>query len=163
MTIEGIEVLYVNLITAIECGFEHIANKFANENGLEPFRISQIYYSLAHTSKEAIGDPTIACMDTKSYGWYKKNNFPVMAFSPQAKGFFSKQISKEDLQKLLELIERDALMINFMQRLNPPEIDIDTIEGENKKLIEKIKKEYNIKIYIILKFFAMHFFIRQGI
>ncbi len=30
MTIEGIEVLYVNLITAIECGFEHIANKFAN-------------------------------------------------------------------------------------------------------------------------------------
>ena len=43
------------------------ANRFAVENGLEPFRISQIYYSLAHTSKEAIGDETIACMDMKSY------------------------------------------------------------------------------------------------
>lgn len=48
---------------------------------------------------------------------------------------------------LLELIERDALMINFMQRLNPPEIDIETITGLNKKLIKKIKDEYNIKIY----------------
>ena len=48
---------------------------------------------------------------------------------------------------LLELIERDALMINFMQRLNPPEIDIDTIKGDNKELIERIKQEYNIKIY----------------
>lgn len=48
---------------------------------------------------------------------------------------------------LLELIERDALMINFMQRLNPPEIDIETISGVNKKLIKKIKEEYSIKIY----------------
>ena len=48
---------------------------------------------------------------------------------------------------LLELIERDALMINFMQRLNPPEIDIETIKGINQELISKIKEEYNIKIY----------------
>lgn len=48
---------------------------------------------------------------------------------------------------LLELIERDALMINFMQRLNPPEINIKSINGNNKKLIKMIEKEYNIKIY----------------
>ena len=48
---------------------------------------------------------------------------------------------------LLELIERDALMINFMQRLNPPEIDIKTIQGVNKELIKKITEEYNIRIY----------------
>ncbi len=48
---------------------------------------------------------------------------------------------------LMELIERDSLMINFMQRLNPPEINLDTIGGRNKELISKIKKEYNIKIY----------------
>lgn len=49
---------------------------------------------------------------------------------------------------LLELIERDALMINFMQKLNPPEIDIDTIyDKTNKVLLNKIKKEYNIKMY----------------
>lgn len=48
---------------------------------------------------------------------------------------------------LMELIERDALMINFMQRLNSPEIDINTIIGSNKKIIDTIKKDYNIKIY----------------
>ena len=48
---------------------------------------------------------------------------------------------------LLELIERDALMINFMQRLNPPEINIETINGKNLKLIKMIQNEYNIKIY----------------
>lgn len=48
---------------------------------------------------------------------------------------------------LLELIERDALMINFMQRLNPPEIDLETIHGKNNNLIRKIKKEYDVKIY----------------
>lgn len=48
---------------------------------------------------------------------------------------------------LLELIERDALMINFMQNLNPPEIDIETIKGKNKHFISKITKDYNVKIY----------------
>ncbi len=48
---------------------------------------------------------------------------------------------------LLELIERDALMINFMQRLNPPEINLETLDEENLKLIKIIKKEYDIKIY----------------
>ena len=51
------------------------------------------------------------------------------------------------LSGLMELIERDSLMINFMQRLNPPEIDINTIFGKNKKFIESIRKDYNIKIY----------------
>lgn len=48
---------------------------------------------------------------------------------------------------LLELIERDALMINFLQRLNPPEIDSNSLIGEAKLLIDKIKHEYKIKIY----------------
>ncbi len=48
---------------------------------------------------------------------------------------------------LLELIERDALMLNFMQRLNPPEININSIDGKNEELIKTIKKQYSIKIY----------------
>lgn len=76
------------------------ANKFALENGMEPIRISQIQYSLAHASVDTFGDSTLVCMDTKEYAWYKKNNFPVMAFSPQAKGFFAK-FSKGDPAKNL--------------------------------------------------------------
>lgn len=49
---------------------------------------------------------------------------------------------------LLELIERDSLMINFKQRLNPPKIDLDTIDNEKIKiLINKIKEKYNIVTY----------------
>ncbi|MBR1739089.1 MAG: aldo/keto reductase [Ruminococcus sp.] len=66
------------------------ANRFAAANGLEPIRISQINYSLAHASTDILGDDTLVCMDTKEYAWYQRNDFPVMAFSPQAKGFFAK-------------------------------------------------------------------------
>ena len=48
---------------------------------------------------------------------------------------------------LLELIERDSLMINFMHRLNPPEIEITTIDGMNEEIIKRISEEYSIKIY----------------
>ncbi|MFT3952447.1 MAG: aldo/keto reductase [Oscillospiraceae bacterium] len=78
------------------------ANAFAAENGLEPFRVSQICYSLAHASTDMFGDDTLAVMDSKEYAWYEKNQFPVMAFSPQAKGFFSKLAKGESVSQLME-------------------------------------------------------------
>ncbi|MBO5449248.1 MAG: aldo/keto reductase [Ruminococcus sp.] len=78
------------------------ANIFAQKNGMEPIRISQINYSLAHASTDVLGDDTLVCMDTKEYGWYRKNNFPVMAFSPQAKGFFAKLAKGDSANNLPE-------------------------------------------------------------
>lgn len=78
------------------------ANKYAAEHNLEPFRVSQINYSFAHTSKDMFGDNTIVCMDLNEYSWYKRNNFPVMAFSPQAKGFFSKLANGESVKNIVE-------------------------------------------------------------
>ena len=78
------------------------ANEFALKNGLTPFSVSQINYSLAHSSADILGDDTQVSMDMKEYIWYKKNNFPVMAFSPQAKGFFSKLASGQSATYQLE-------------------------------------------------------------
>ncbi len=78
------------------------ANRYAAANGLEPFRISQIYYSLAHASRDTFGDDTIVVMDLKEFVWYQKHQFPVMAFSPQAKGFFSKLAKGESVSHLIE-------------------------------------------------------------
>lgn len=78
------------------------ANKFALENGLTPFSVSQINYSLAHSSADILGDDTQVSMDMKEYSWYKKHNFPVMAFSPQAKGFFSKLAAGQSATYQLE-------------------------------------------------------------
>lgn len=58
-----------------------------------------------------------------------------------------KNIKECILSGLLELLERDSTMINFLQKLNPPEIDTATINGYNKQIIRDIKKEYDIKIY----------------
>lgn len=78
------------------------ANRFAKANGLEPIRVSQINYSLAHASSGILGDDTLVCMDLKEFTWYRKNNFPVMAFSPQAKGFFAKLARGDSASNLPE-------------------------------------------------------------
>lgn len=76
------------------------ANKFAEENGMEPFRVSQINYSLAHSSTDTFGDPTVVCMNLREFKWYQRNQFPVMAYCPQAKGFFAK-LARGDAAKNL--------------------------------------------------------------
>ncbi|MGN0634349.1 MAG: aldo/keto reductase [Oscillospiraceae bacterium] len=78
------------------------ANKFAEENGMEPFRVSQINYSLAHSSTDTFGDPTVVCMNLREFRWYQRNQFPVMAYSPQAKGFFAKMAKGDPAKNLPE-------------------------------------------------------------
>ena len=69
-----------------------VYNDYALSHGLPCFVCSQIQWSLAVTTPEAYGDPTLVCMDDAEYAWYKAHQFPVLAFSSQAKGFFSKAI-----------------------------------------------------------------------
>ena len=76
------------------------ANNYAVENGMEPFRVSQINYSLAHSSTDTFGDPTVVCMNLREFKWYQRNQFPVMAYCPQAKGFFAK-LARGDAAKNL--------------------------------------------------------------
>jgi aryl-alcohol dehydrogenase-like predicted oxidoreductase len=78
------------------------ANKYAEKHGLEPFRVSQINYSLAHCSTDTFGDPTVVCMNLREFRWYQRNNFPVMAYCPQAKGFFAKLARGESMKNLPE-------------------------------------------------------------
>ena len=58
----------------------------------EKLKANEIQFSLAKTTPVALEDETLVCMTKESKLWYAKNNFPVFAFSSQAKGFFSKGI-----------------------------------------------------------------------
>jgi len=69
------------------------ANAWANERKKTPFSISQIQWSLAHCTPEQWGDDTLVYMTEEARLWYEEQQMPVMAFSPQAKGFFSKMIA----------------------------------------------------------------------
>ena len=69
------------------------ANEYAKRNGLFGFCASQIKFSPAITAPSFVEDPTLVTMDTAEYEFYKSTKMPVMAFAPQAKGFFSKLLT----------------------------------------------------------------------
>ncbi len=69
------------------------ANRFAGANGLTPFSMSQMHFGLAQTTPALTTDVTHVTMNDIEYGWYLENNFPVMAFAAQGKGFFA-QVAK---------------------------------------------------------------------
>lgn len=94
------------------------ANQYAQAHGLTPFSISQINYSLAVTTPQMTGDDTLVCMKKEEYAWYTENNFPVMAFTSQAKGFFSK----------------------YLEDSNHPGLDNRLKTSENLLRAERVKK-----------------------
>ena len=51
---------------------------------------SQIRWSLAVTEKDKREDDTLVEMEPSEYNFYRESDFPVFAFSSQAKGFFAK-------------------------------------------------------------------------
>ena len=70
--------------------FERIdsANSYAYQSGGDGFAASQILYNMATPAK--VWDDTLVMMDSDEKKKYTENNFPVFAFSSQAKGFFEK-------------------------------------------------------------------------
>ncbi|MBO7208406.1 MAG: aldo/keto reductase [Clostridia bacterium] len=64
-----------------------MANKYAKNNGLMGFSASQIRFNPAYCLGERTG---LVGMDDNQFRFYKENNMPVVAYSSQAKGFFSK-------------------------------------------------------------------------
>lgn len=66
------------------------ANAYAKENGKTPFAASEIQWSYAVCTPETIGDRTLICMNNEEYAKYKEAGIPVLAFTSQAYGMFSK-------------------------------------------------------------------------
>lgn len=66
------------------------ANEFAQKNNLTPFSVSQIMYGLAITTPAATHDLTHVTMNDVEYGWYDETQFPLMAYSAQSRGYFSR-------------------------------------------------------------------------
>jgi aryl-alcohol dehydrogenase-like predicted oxidoreductase len=64
------------------------ARKHAESSGKDGFLLSQIGWSLA-TPNPGSFESTLVYMDDAQLEYYRKKNFPVAAFSPQANGFFS--------------------------------------------------------------------------
>lgn len=66
-----------------------MANEFARANGLSPLSVSQMHFSLALTTPPLTKDITHVPMNATEEMWYHENDFPVMAFAAQGKGYFA--------------------------------------------------------------------------
>lgn len=72
------------------------ANSYAASHRLTGFSFSQICYSPAVITPERYGDATLVCMNDAERAEYTRLGIPIMAYSSQANGFFSKNFDKPD-------------------------------------------------------------------
>lgn len=82
------------------------ANRCAKEHGWPGLAVSEIQWSLAECFPETYHDPTIVCMTKRQYDAYREMKLPVLAFSSQAGGFFSR--APENFDNLQDDLKRFA-------------------------------------------------------
>jgi len=129
------------------------ANEYAAAHGLRGFSVNQILFSLAEISIEQSGDPTIICMNENEYDYARKLGLTVMAYTSQARGFFSKYAhdpkaaekspfaSEENIKRLTRVAE-----MSREKGLTPAEIsiayltslDVDTVPIVGFSLLEQL-------------------------
>ena len=105
------------------------ARRYAEEHLLEGVKASQMRFNPAIMNSEGEISRLVG-MDRESFEYYKEKNIPVVAYSSQAKGFFSKMSEKGE----------DALSEKAKKRyLNDK--NLKTLE-----CLEKLSKEYSCSI-----------------
>ncbi len=96
------------------------ANKYAAENNLAGFSASQIRFNPAYNVTER---SWLVGMDKNEFAWYKKADMPVVAYSSQAKGFFSKmaelgESALSEKAKLRYLCEENLRRLEIIKELS---------------------------------------------
>ena len=68
------------------------ANEYARKNNKTPFTVSQIQWTLADCYRYMLNDQTCHCLEPKEYEGYIAANLPAIAYTSQARGFFTKYL-----------------------------------------------------------------------
>ena len=69
------------------------ANRFARENGMAEFTVSEIRWSLAHVTPAYNEFPSLPLMDEHEYAAYQELGIPVLAWNSQASGVITKVLN----------------------------------------------------------------------
>ena len=64
--------------------------QYATEHGLAGFVGNQLMWSLAIPNADGIEDPSLVFMDRQALEFHRRTELTVLAYTPQAQGFFSK-------------------------------------------------------------------------
>ena len=79
------------------------ANRFARENGMAEFTVSEIRWSLAHVTLAYNEFPSLPLMDEHEYAAYQELGIPVLAWNSQASGVITKVLN-QGVDALSELV-----------------------------------------------------------
>ena len=66
------------------------ANDYAKNSGQQGFCASQIKYAFAPSAPSYSDDPTLVEINAKEHKFYTEEDFPVVCFASQSKGYFQK-------------------------------------------------------------------------
>ncbi len=67
------------------------ANEYAEAAGLAKLSVCQLHYALLDTTAPATGDITHVPMNPIEFEWYRREQFPVMCFGSQGRGYFARR------------------------------------------------------------------------
>ena len=70
------------------------ANEYARKNNKTPFTSSSIQWTLAYCRRQDLSDMTCVCMEPGEYEGYLAAGIPVISYTSQANGFFTKLIER---------------------------------------------------------------------
>lgn len=107
------------------------ANRYAQETGQVGFCASQIEFSLAKRNILQDTDPTLLQMNGEEYAFYNQTGISVFAYSPQAKGYFSKLDKGEHLKEKTLLRygneENDTTLKQIQKIADERQVDVGDI------------------------------------
>ena len=107
------------------------AQLYAKEHNLSGFSASQIRFNPAYNVTERSG---LVGMELTEFEYYKSNNMPVVAYSSQAKGFFSK-LAETGVEALSEKAK-----IRYMCDINIQKTEI----------LKELSKKYNCSVAAVI-------------
>ena len=85
------------------------AQRAAEEYGFSGFVCNQLMWSLADINTAGLGDPTLVCMDQKSFSYHKEKQLSAMAYMSVAKGYFSKLLKGDTIpENVAAIYENEA-------------------------------------------------------
>lgn len=92
------------------------ANAYAEKYNLTKLSVSQIQWSLAECFPQNFNDLTLVCMNPEEYSQYLQMGIPVMAYSSQANGLYSK--AKENGLEYVPIKLQKFLTLENINRYN---------------------------------------------
>lgn len=122
-----------------------VANNYANDTNQQGFIASQPLYNMAVRSK--IWDDTLVCIEDEEKKKYDQSQFPVFAFSSQAKGFFEKYATNSLSQKAIDRYLNDNTIKIYKKICNRAEKDNSTISAT---ALQMLIEQSNFDVFPII-------------